>query len=274
MHVEVLHAKQPGRNLFFLHSAVLGAQVRGIVAAKLGLLYIGIDMSSRQARLHPRLPCISHLPCMRSHAAHITPCTGCTGLCMRARTWQVEANKEQLCVCKDCAYEPEWIVGDGEDAVRLAPSTTRLLRASSPSRLRGCVMRCTCDAQTVAHAMPCTGTHRHRHRHMHMHMHMHMHRHRHMPCAPHACAGASLPRRSAPAQVRGARPPARHDTGRHGPPRCSKHRPDDATGRSPGLLGLALPALSCAALLATDERAGPRRGPNQWRGSDTALRRG
>merc|ERR1712086_458910 len=32
--------------------AVLGAQVRGIVAAKLGLLYIGIDMSSRQAAAH------------------------------------------------------------------------------------------------------------------------------------------------------------------------------------------------------------------------------
>ena len=41
--------------------------MRGIVAAKLGLLYIGIDMSRRQ----------------------------------------VQANREQLCVCKDCAYEPE-----------------------------------------------------------------------------------------------------------------------------------------------------------------------
>lgn len=63
-----------------------GGSVRGIVAAKLGLLYIGIDMSSRQ----------------------------------------VEANKEQLCVCKDCAYEPEWIVGDGEDAVRLFRAALRL----------------------------------------------------------------------------------------------------------------------------------------------------
>lgn len=46
---------------------------------------------------------------------------------MRACMWQVGANKEQLCVCKDCAYAPEWIVGDGEDAVRLALSTPRPL---------------------------------------------------------------------------------------------------------------------------------------------------
>ena len=49
--------------------------------------------------------------------------------CMCMCMWQVEANKEQLCVCKDCAYEPEWIVGDGEDAARLAPSYTCLLHA-------------------------------------------------------------------------------------------------------------------------------------------------
>ena len=63
-----------------------GGSVRGIVAAKLGLLYIGIDMSRRQ----------------------------------------VEANREQLCVCRDCAYEPEWVVGDGEDAASLFRAALKL----------------------------------------------------------------------------------------------------------------------------------------------------
>ena len=41
----------------------------------------------------------------------------------------MRANKEQLCVCRDCAYAPEWIVGDGEDAVPL-------FRAALQVRLR------------------------------------------------------------------------------------------------------------------------------------------
>ena len=40
--------------------------------------------------------------------------------------WQVDANKAQLHVCSDCAYEPEWVVGDGEDAVALFRAALRL----------------------------------------------------------------------------------------------------------------------------------------------------
>lgn len=56
-----------------------GGSVRGVVAAKLGLLYVGIDCSAQQ----------------------------------------IDANKAQLHLTRDCAYEPEWVLGDGEDAVRL-----------------------------------------------------------------------------------------------------------------------------------------------------------
>ena len=50
--------------------AVLGAQVRGIVAAKLGLLYIGIDMSSRQAAAHTRA-CHACACCMCMCMLHV-----------------------------------------------------------------------------------------------------------------------------------------------------------------------------------------------------------
>ena len=52
-----------------------GGSVRGIVAAKLGLQYIGIDISATQ----------------------------------------VDANRAQAeCICADCKHAPVWIVGDGE----------------------------------------------------------------------------------------------------------------------------------------------------------------
>ena len=56
-----------------------GGSVRGILAAKLSCLYIGIDISPEQ----------------------------------------VAANKAQLHVCDDCVYKPRWVVGDGEDVVAL-----------------------------------------------------------------------------------------------------------------------------------------------------------
>ena len=100
-----------------------GGSVRGIVAAKLGLLYIGIDMSSRQVAAHMRaIPCAPY----RASAMHARLYTAL----------QVEANKEQLSVCEDCAYKPEWLVGDGEDAVRLPPSLSPppfASRSRSPS---------------------------------------------------------------------------------------------------------------------------------------------
>ena len=58
---------------------VPGGSVRGILAAKLSCLYIGIDISPEQ----------------------------------------VAANKAQLHVCNDCVYKPRWVVGDGEDVVAL-----------------------------------------------------------------------------------------------------------------------------------------------------------
>ena len=56
-----------------------GGSVRGVVASKLGLLYVGIELSARQ----------------------------------------IEANQQQLALCNDCAYPPVWVHGDGEDVVAL-----------------------------------------------------------------------------------------------------------------------------------------------------------
>ena len=62
-----------------------GGSVRGILAAKLSCLYIGIDISPEQ----------------------------------------VAANKAQLHVCDDCVYKPRWVVGDGEDVVALVRKEPR-----------------------------------------------------------------------------------------------------------------------------------------------------
>lgn len=56
-----------------------GGSVRGIVASKLGLLYVGVELSQKQ----------------------------------------IDANKQQLTMCSDCAYPPLWVHGDGEDVVAL-----------------------------------------------------------------------------------------------------------------------------------------------------------
>lgn len=57
-----------------------GGSVRGIVAAKLGYAYYGVELSARQ----------------------------------------VEENRRQASrICRDCLHQPVWIIGDGEDFVRL-----------------------------------------------------------------------------------------------------------------------------------------------------------
>ena len=65
-----------------------GGSCRGIVASKLGLLYVGTDVSARQ----------------------------------------VKANRAQVAtVCADCEHQPMWIIGDGEDvAEHLATALAEL----------------------------------------------------------------------------------------------------------------------------------------------------
>ena len=72
-----------------------GGSVRGICASKLGLLYVGIDLSARQ----------------------------------------VEANRAQaLRVCDDCQYPPHWVVGDGEDIAHHFQSTLASLSMDPATR--------------------------------------------------------------------------------------------------------------------------------------------
>ena len=203
--VEVLHATQSCRMV----CALLGAQVRGIVAAKLGLLYIGIDMSSRQAAAHTRACHACGLTPRISHRARAVPGYACAPACGR---WKPTRSS---CACARTARTRQ----SGSWA-------TARTRCASPSpRLALSTPVCVCDLCTCrAHAM----------RACRCPMHVQVRLFRAALRLP-KYAGLGLAPDTTPVDMVLLA--------------WSKRRPGGAAGRSPGLLGLALQALGCAARL-------------------------
>ena len=79
-----------------------GGSTRGVVAAKLGLMYIGIDLSSRQ----------------------------------------VDANRVQAAtLCGDCKHQPLWFCGDGEDCAKYFAEALKT-RGLPPDTLADLVLSC------------------------------------------------------------------------------------------------------------------------------------
>ena len=193
--------------------AVSGAQVRGIVAAKLGLLYIGIDMSSRQAAAHTRACHACGLTPRISHRARAVPSHACAPACACAcGRWKPTRSS---CACARTARTRQ----SGSWA------TARTRCASPPPRLALSTPVCVCDLCTCrAHAT----------RACRCPMHVQVRLFRAALRLP-KYAGLGLAPDTTPVDMVLLA--------------WSKRRPGGAAGRSPGLLGLALQALGCAARL-------------------------